>query len=48
MTATATAAPPGFVSEEPEHCHDCWRVVRAGQAYFPTIEHTVACPNIER
>jgi hypothetical protein len=44
MPDTPTDDQPGFVAEEPEHCHDCHRLIRAGQRYFLTIEQAVVCP----
>jgi hypothetical protein len=31
MPATPTADHPPFVAEEPEHCHDWYRLVQPGQ-----------------
>ena len=36
---------PAFVAQEPEHCHDCWRIIWAGKAYFLTTEQAVVCPD---
>jgi hypothetical protein len=41
MTDTPTDDLPGFVAEEPEHCHDCYRLIRPGQKYFLTIVQAV-------
>jgi hypothetical protein len=43
MTDTPTDDTPGFVAEEPEHCHACFRLIRPGQTYYLTIENTVLC-----
>ena len=43
MTDTLTDDMPGFVGEEPEHCHACYRLIRPGQTYYLTIEDTVLC-----
>ena len=32
MTDTPTYDVPGFVASEPEHCHDCYRLIRPDQA----------------
>ena len=45
MTDTPTDDQPGFAAEEPEHCHDCYRLIRRGERYFPTIEQAVVCPD---
>ena len=45
MTDTPTDDMPGFAAEEPVHCHDCYRLIRPGQAYFLTIEDLVLCPD---
>jgi hypothetical protein len=39
---------PGFVADEPEHCHDFYRPIRPGQTYFLTIEQAVVCPDCVR
>lgn len=48
MTDTPTDDQPGFVAEEPEHCHDCYRLIRRGQRYFLTIEQAVVCADCIR
>jgi hypothetical protein len=45
MTETPADDQPGFVAEEPEHCHDCYWLIRPGQGYFLTIEQAVVCPD---
>ena len=30
MTETPTDDQPGFIAEGPEHCHDCYRLIRPG------------------
>ena len=32
MTETPTDDKPGFVAEEPEHCHACYRLIQPGWA----------------
>ena len=34
---------PGFVSEEPEHCHACNRLIQPGQTYSLTIGQPSLC-----
>ena len=41
MPETPTDDLPGFVAGEPEHCHDCYRLIRPGQTYFLTIEQAI-------
>jgi hypothetical protein len=48
LTETPTKVQPGFVAQEPEHCHDCYRLIRPGQRYFLTIEQAVLCPDCIR
>ena len=36
MTETLTDDKPGFVAEEPEHCHACHRLIQPGQTYYLT------------
>jgi hypothetical protein len=43
MTETPNDAKPGFVADEPVHCYACFRLIRLGQAYYPTIAHEVLC-----
>jgi hypothetical protein len=31
MTYTPTDDMPGFVAEEPEHCHACYRLILPGE-----------------
>ena len=45
MTEIPTDDQPGFVAEEPEHWHDCYRLIRTGQRYFLTIEQAVVGPD---
>jgi hypothetical protein len=45
MTHTPTDDLPGFVAEESEHCHECYRLIRPGQRYFLTIEQAAVCPD---
>ena len=45
MTKSPTDDLPGFVADEPEHCHDCYRLIRPGQRYFLTIEQAVVYPD---
>ena len=48
MTKSPTDDLPGFVADEPEHCHDCYRLIRPGQRYFLTIEQAVVYPDCVR
>ena len=34
MTETPTDDKPGFVAEEPEHCHACCRLIQRGETYY--------------
>jgi hypothetical protein len=43
MTSTPTDDQPGFVAEEPEHCHACYRLIRPGQTYYLTIGQAILC-----
>jgi len=43
MIDTPTDDQPGFVSEKPEHCFACFRLIRPGQTYYLTIEQGVLC-----
>jgi hypothetical protein len=45
MTESPTHAQPGFVAEEPEHCHDGYRLITPGETYFLTMELAVLCPD---
>ena len=45
MIYTPTDDKPGFVAEEPEHCHDCCRLIRPGQTYHQRADNTVLCPS---
>ena len=43
MTETPNDDQPGFVAEEPEHCHACYRLIRPGQTYYLTIGQAILC-----
>ena len=43
MSDIPTNDKPGFVAEKPEHCYACYRLIRAGQTYYLTIEGIVLC-----
>jgi hypothetical protein len=45
MTETPTDDLPGFVAEEAERCRDCYRLIRAGQRIFLTIEQALVYPD---
>jgi hypothetical protein len=45
MTEPPTDDESGFAAEEPEHCHDCYRLIRPGQGYFLTMELAALCPD---
>jgi hypothetical protein len=45
MTKNPTDDQPGFLAEHPEHCHDCYRLIRPGQSYFLRMEQAVVCPD---
>jgi hypothetical protein len=45
MTETPTDDQPGFVAEEPKHCHDCYRPIRPGQRHFLAIGRASQCPD---
>jgi hypothetical protein len=38
MTETPADDVPGFAAEEPEQCHDCYRLIRHSSAYLLTLE----------
>jgi hypothetical protein len=40
-----TADLPGFAAQEPEHCHDCYRLIRRGERCFLTREQAIVCPD---
>jgi hypothetical protein len=37
MTKTPTDDQPGFVAEEPEHCHAGYLLIQAGETYYLTV-----------
>ena len=43
MTDTPNDDKPGFVAEKPEHCFACYRLIRAGEPYYLTIDGIVHC-----
>jgi len=43
MTETPANDSPGFVTERPEHCSACFRLIRPGQTYYLNIENMVLC-----
>lgn len=43
MPDTSTHDTHGFVADEPEHCHDCYRLVRPVDTYYLTIDNAVLC-----
>jgi hypothetical protein len=43
VTETPTDDRPGFVAEEPEHCHACYSLIRSGQTYHLTTELAILC-----
>jgi hypothetical protein len=43
MTDTHTDYMPGFLAEEPEHCHACYRLVRPGPTYYLTMGQVILC-----
>ena len=43
MTQTPTDDRPGFVADEPKHCHACVRLILRGQTYYLTIGQAVLC-----
>jgi hypothetical protein len=43
MRETPTDDQPGFVAEEPEHCHACYRLIQPGQTYYVTIGQAILC-----
>ena len=48
MTEAPTDEQPGFVAEEPEHCHACYRLIRPGQTYYLTIRQAILCEGCVR
>jgi hypothetical protein len=43
MIETPTEDQPGFVAEDPQHCHGCYRLMRSGQECFLPIEQAMVC-----
>ena len=43
MTETPTDDKPGFVAEEPEHCHACYRLIQPGETYYLTVGQAILC-----
>ena len=43
MTDAPTDDRPGFVAEEPVHCHACYRLIRPGQTYHLTMGQAILC-----
>ena len=43
MTETSTDDQPGFVAEEPKHCHACYHLIQPGQTYYLTIGQAILC-----
>jgi hypothetical protein len=37
MADTLADDTPGLVAEEPEHGHDCYRLICTGQAYYMEV-----------
>ena len=48
MINTPTDDQPGFVAQEPEHCHDCYRLIKIGEIYHLTIDNAILCPDCIR
>ena len=48
MPETPTDDQPGFVAEEPEHCHACYRLIQPGQMYYLTIGQATLCEGCVR
>ena len=48
MTDTPADDKPGFVAKDPEHCHDCCRLIQAGETHDLTIDNAVLCPDCIR
>jgi hypothetical protein len=43
MTEIPTDDQPGFVAENPEHCHACYRLIQSGQTLYLTIGNAMLC-----
>ena len=43
ITNRPTNNQPGFVVEEPERCHACYRLIQPGQTYYLTIGQAILC-----
>ena len=43
MTDAPTDDQPGFVAEEPGHCHACYRLIKPDQTYYLTIGQAILC-----
>jgi len=43
MTETPADDVPGLVTERPQHCSACFRLIRPGQTYYLNIENMVLC-----
>ena len=48
MTQTPTDDRPGFVADEPKHCHACVRLIQPGQTYYLTIGQAILCEECTR
>ena len=48
MTETPNDDKPGFVAEEPEHCHACYRLIQPGQTYYLTIGQAILCEGLHQ
>jgi hypothetical protein len=48
MTEASTADHPGLVAEDPEYCHNCYRLSLPWQRYFLIIEKALVCPDCVR
>jgi hypothetical protein len=33
-----------LIAQHPEHCFECFRLIRPGETYYQTAENTVLCP----
>ena len=43
MTNAPNDDQPGFVAEEPEHCHACYRLIQPGQTYYLAVGQAILC-----
>ena len=45
MTRNSPGEVTALTATAPEHCFDCFRLIRPGETYYPGEDGTVLCPN---